>query len=400
MLRMLIAAVSIAGLPAQATTLFKPLSPTADLSPTQEAQISRLKSLPSTETLTVIKVDEKQLHSDKNIQIPVNPNRVFDLVSNKLKRPSSQHFAWSGATDKTLSGMEDLPEGDAVFSVHGKAVSGSIRTDEGVYSLQPLAGGVHALVKVREDALPPEHPVTGPSNIPAEPVPPESAPDPRADQPDDIVGDPVTVLVVYTRAAASFVEPVSFAGLVVEQTNRSYVASDITTLKLNLVGTHVSALEDSGSDEDDLAALASGKTDEAAKIHKLRDKKKADLVVLISNNPAACGMAQAIYAGADTAYATVYHGCASSNLSFAHEVGHLLGACHGPAQGTPCSPFAYGHGFQRKDAGMRTIMAYQCSAAPCRRMPEWARPPVWGNSDVSHDARVLTQSAKRAAAFR
>lgn len=385
--------------PTAAPSLFTAVSPSADLSPKQEEQIRRLRNLPSTEALTLIRVDSGQLQSKRAVQVTLAPGKLYDLANSRYTRASDRAYAWSGVTDKTLAGMGDLPEGEATFAVNGNAVSGSIRTADGVYKVQPLPGGIHALVKVRESALPPEHPPSGASNAPA----PATAPnDAAADQAVDASAkpQPVIVLIVFTKSAATYDDPLAFSRLLVEQANQSYEASGISTLRLQLAGAQVTHLADSGSDAADLAALVAGKTGETRKVHRNRDKLKADLVVMIADNPAACGLAQAIYASADTAYATVYHDCAASNLSFAHEIGHLLGACHDPAQGKPCSPFAYGHGFQRTSAGMRTIMAYQCSGTPCQRMSEWSRPPVWGNADLSNDARVLAQTAQRASKFR
>lgn len=382
-----------------APELFSPMPANADLSNAQDTKIDAIRAAPTTESLTVIKLDVSKLQSNKDVAINLLQPGSLQFAGQKAASGKPGQFAWSGKTKTMLPNPDALPQGLATFSVNGNTVSGSIRTETGVFQVQPLPGGLHALVKIREDALPAEHPPGGASNSQAT-VP--ALPEPKADLPELAdVNEPVSVLVVYTAAAAAIREPITFAGLVVKETNQSFAGSQIANLQLKLAGTQVTDLVDTGSDEIDLANLVAGNGEAAQKVHALRDSLHADMVILIANNPAACGMAQAIAASPDTAYATVYHDCASTNLSFAHEIGHLMGACHDPAQGSECVPFSYGHGFQRPNVGMRTIMAYQCAGPKkCQRMPEWSRPPEWGNTEKSHDARVLAENAARIAAFR
>jgi hypothetical protein len=69
---------------------------------------------------------------------------------------------------------------------------------------------------------------------------------------------------------------------------------------------------------------------------------------MIINQSDYCGLADAIMANASTAFAIVHYDCATGYYSFAHELGHLQGARHDPANDPtntpPCGP--YGHGFQ------------------------------------------------------
>ena len=62
------------------------------------------------------------------------------------------------------------------------------------------------------------------------------------------------------------------------------------------------------------------------------------------------------------AFAVVNRGCASSNYSFPHEIGHLFGARHDAFVDASTTPYAYGHGYVNCTQGFRDVMAYptQC----------------------------------------
>jgi len=95
-------------------------------------------------------------------------------------------------------------------------------------------------------------------------------------------------------------------------------------------------------------------------VNQRRDKAGADLAALIVDQADYCGLADAIMADASTAFAVIYHDCATGYYSFAHELGHLMGARH-DEQNDPSVPFSYGHGYRHDLApSWRTIMAYDC----------------------------------------
>ena len=57
-------------------------------------------------------------------------------------------------------------------------------------------------------------------------------------------------------------------------------------------------------------SLASEQQIRMDEIHGLRDKYKADVAVLIVDDPQGCGLATRVYADADKAFAVVHHECA------------------------------------------------------------------------------------------
>src|SRR5207237_4622577 len=114
-----------------------------------------------------------------------------------------------------------------------------------------------------------------------------------------------------------------------------------------------------------------------------------------------CGLADAIMATASTAFAVVHYDCATGYYSFAHELGHLMGARHDVHHDSSTTPFAYGHGYEHPSSTasqvFRTIMAYACDApAVCNpRIQYWSSPSVTyagiatGTAATNDNVRVL-----------
>ena len=138
-----------------------------------------------------------------------------------------------------------------------------------------------------------------------------------------------------------------------------------------------------------------------------RDHSGADLVALIIAQPDYCGLADAIMAKASTAFAVVYYDCATGYFSFAHELGHLMGARHNEQTDPTKVPFTYGHGYLHisPPPSWRTIMAYDCPSH-CQRLPYWSNPMIkygavaMGTVATNDDARVLNSTAATVASFR
>jgi hypothetical protein len=116
-------------------------------------------------------------------------------------------------------------------------------------------------------------------------------------------------------------------------------------------------------------------------------------------------LASAIGATSSTAFAAVYHGCATGYYSFGHEIGHLQAARHDPNNDPTTTPYAYGHGYQYAAGNWRTIMAYNCSGG-CTRINWWSNPnktrggvPM-GTASQSDNTRVLNITSPIMANFK
>jgi len=166
---------------------------------------------------------------------------------------------------------------------------------------------------------------------------------------------------------------------------------------------------------DDLTGTTDGQMDN---VHALRNTYGADLVSLMIENGDYCGIAW-IGPSAAHGFSVVNRGCAISNSTFAHELGHNMGAMHDPYQvsigGEPNGPFNYGYGYVSLAGRFRTVMAYdsQCNASgfSCTRIPYMSNPNITyaglpigtQQSDPTHTsnvARVLNETSATVANFR
>lgn len=207
---------------------------------------------------------------------------------------------------------------------------------------------------------------------------------------EDVVID---VIVAYTQAAArgyadivrEVIEPAMEAG------NESFQLSGIGHIKLRLVHAYQTNYVESGDQFVHLWRFADKGDGYMDEVHELRDRYRADVAILIVDDPDGCGQATRVSAEEDEAFAVVHHACAKANFSLVHEIGHLLGASH---------ERAYVHGNEWRD-----IMSYKANCGGCPRLPIWSNPNVLiGGApagSVGHDnARVIAENGVRVAAFR
>ena len=133
-------------------------------------------------------------------------------------------------------------------------------------------------------------------------------------------------------------------------------------------------------------------------VETVRQNNKCDTMVLFSTLAAlgnrACGIG---YLPGEHAVAAA--DCFVDNYSFLHELGHNLGACHGPPS-RPCGAGANGYG--DATSGFRSILAYRSicgGSGNCTRVPrfsnkksefKWRGQPI-GNS-LSNNAWLLNEN--------
>jgi hypothetical protein len=133
-------------------------------------------------------------------------------------------------------------------------------------------------------------------------------------------------------------------------------------------------------------------------VHALRDQYSADAVVMITKRTdqfqpkAACGLATQMRvedpSQAIGAFAVVPVDCATGNFSFAHELGHVMGADHDVDSFPSPHPFAFSHGLTMPhpsgdEAPWRTVMAENTSAcAEANSEVGCIRLAYWSNQDM------------------
>jgi len=100
-------------------------------------------------------------------------------------------------------------------------------------------------------------------------------------------------------------------------------------------------------------------------VKEIRDGNRCDAMVLFSTLGAlsnrACGLGEVM-----GTHAVVAAPCFTDNYSFLHELGHMLGACHGVPPGRWCDSGR--NGFADADEEFRTVMAYSAMCRGCPRV--------------------------------
>jgi len=333
---------------------------------------------------------------------------LFEDVNLTVAVQSVRHST-DGQTVTWIGSVEGAPRSEVMISKNDDATSASISVNGKFYQVRPIAGSstVHVVQEVNRDSYPRDK----------EPLPART-PGPAADRPLGLAqdaGNVIDVMVVYTTAAKDAAGGKTAIELLIANAeadaNIGYANSRLTHTVRVVHMEEVSYDESAGFDSA-LTALA-GKTDgQMDQVHQLRDRYGADMVSLLINNTEFCGLAYLMrdltqdFSG--SAFSVVHYDCAVGNHSFAHEMGHNLGAGHDRANG--CSAlFSYSCGFQHAPE-FRTIMAYQCAGQPCPRENYWSNPAIVfngiptgiaeGQPDATDNAATLRQTVPIAAQWR
>lgn len=325
---------------------------------------------------------------------------------------------WYGTLGRSFAGLDgilaktgeiaDDPNNSVMIVRNGDRLTGTIRKNGELYALRPLSSGGHALARIDERKMPPDHPAADYAKIYRQSLfngrllrrqAPDTAP--SAAKANAII----RVLVAYTPSAASASgDIVGLVNLAVAETNQGYTNSGVA-ITMQLAARVAVTYTESGSFSTDLSRFRGTADGYMDSIHTTRNSSAADVGVLLINNSSSCGLASGIGSTASTAFATAHWSCATGYYSFAHEVGHLQSARHDPATDPSTTPYAYGHGYRSPTSAWRTIMAYNCPSG-CPRINYWSNPAktyggqAMGTTTVSHNQRVLNNTAATVAAFR
>ena len=386
--------VSLGGaVKAQTRELFTPV-PEQEARSLSNPRIAKLRSEPTTKSLQIVKVNSLALQG--NDTRVLYSGRSLSLSKQPAENEKGKGVVWHGR-------FLDIP-GSATLVVRDGNITGTIEEGNELIEVQPLGDGMHAIVEVDVSKFPPDEPPG--SHIGGQErrgmlIPQGDSAD-RHKAPVDI-----NVLVGYTASASSAVYDInSLIVLAAEAANQSYRNSKVNIV-LNLVGSFEYADDDTGKSQGDILNAFSGDEEVIAR----RNNSRADLVALIVNESSACGLAKAIMADESNGFAVVHYNCAVGNYSFAHELGHLMGAHHDPAHDPDTWPFPHGHGLEHPASNasktFRTIMAYPCDEGSCNpRIPYWSNPQVKYNGtptgwpDCCNNAAVLNATAPFVATFR
>lgn len=397
--------LSAAAAPAAAQTILKDTALTGSVPQKSDATVIRSRS---------VIVNEAFLRGKRStsVVVPLFDRRTVRIDRVELREAAPDIFIWRG---RVAGEANDQTGGSAIFVIKRGIVIGNIFTaDNRAFQIRYLGEGVHSLREIDGAAFPDEGPPRQP------PV--------RGWMPyilsDTCTTDPATeidVMVVYTPAAriaaggTAAMEAAVF--LMVEETNQSYFNSDIIQ-RLRLVHIAEVNYAETGNIAFDLDRLRYTGDAFLNEVQPLRETYGADVVSLILDHaePDACGLAYFIASPKNVAnpfaYSVAVLSCAIGNLTFAHELGHNMGADHDTANITSGSIFTFDHGFIHPSTtpadSWRTIMSYKTSP-PSTRIQYWSNPNLlypaaggapMGTALTEDNHRVLNTTALTVANFR
>ncbi|HEY0661233.1 MAG TPA: M12 family metallo-peptidase [Lysobacter sp.] len=369
--------------------------------------VAAIAGKPDTFSVKVMKADPGVVAiATREIELELGTRRV-NLVQEKAHGTASGSLVWIGHVRETASKRPNTNRetrhdalNSAILVRRGNGVTGNIRMDGKLFRIQPLPDGNHAVVEVDESRRPPDHPPSSGmlQQIRHEPSRVVSA----MTEPGATANIRVMVVATNQAIAAYEGDMSALVELAVAESNQGYANSNIG-ITMELAGYYPTDYVESGSFDTDLSRFQATADGHLDGFHATRDSIAADVNVLITDNTQYCGLGY-LHSTASTAFSVVYHGCATGYYSFAHEIGHNQGAHHDPAAGSN-DLYPYGHGYRAPDNTWRTIMAYNCSPS-CPRVNYWSNPDVtyngvpMGNTNQSHNQRVLIETKATVAAFR
>ena len=306
-----------------------------------------------------------------------------------------EHVEPTAAGYAFWGGLDDVELGSLTMVVNGDVVVGTVRTPEGLYTIETLETGSYVIREIDESTLPPL----------AEPL--ESSPDSGEDfrnALDDSVpmddGSLIDVMVFYTPTAKILMGGragiEALIDLYIAQTNQAYANSGAFQ-RIRLVSREEADYIESGETFIDLERLEDDSDGYMDHVHALRETYAADLVHLIfalTEDYTFAGLAS-FQGPFGTAMAAPWGG-----LTFAHELGHNMGLLHDRYQAAreteeSIEGWHYGYVNQRafepgaaESARWRTIMSYpvQCEEilgeeAYCPRLAYFSNPRLTYNGD-------------------
>ena len=353
--------------------------------------------------------DVALLRSARNSRVVVP---LFDRKSILLSLESQAQDRESLILRYTILGDRS---GRVTIVIVKSVVTANIVFDDGkTYQIRYVGNGVHSLREIDQTKFPNE-------GEPLKPVPNPRATNGELPAADTCTTDPpesIDVLVVYTddaRVAAGGTDAMlGTVYLAVEEANQSYINSDINQ-RLRLVHVEEVNYAESGDFYTDLPRLRNGSDTFIDTVPTLRDTFAADVVSMITESGNACGlgyfMSTVGNAFENSAYSVVARSCATGYFSFAHELGHNMGADHDTGNSSSTGAYAYDHGFTHPSStaaeSWRTIMSYSTTPSSTR-VQYWSNPNVnypvgsvaMGTAATEDNHRVLNNTAATVANFR
>ncbi|WP_305885107.1 pre-peptidase C-terminal domain-containing protein [Pleionea sp. CnH1-48] len=396
---------------AQAEPLFQPLS---KQSLKASESVAAKMSSPATESVVSFKANTALVNlSAKSLDINLASDLNLKVSRHSVHTNPQGSVVWKGAVTSAnhqkMAVSDGLMDNSVILVKRDSGITGSVRVNGQLYSIRPLGNGAHAVYKINESKMPEDHPHGAMQTI--EQSDALSYDDIQASvqntvstQAEIAATADIGILVGYTAAAKNAVSDIQgLIELAVAETNTGYSNSGVDAT-MTLVHTYQVNYTESNFSTD-LSYFRNNNDGVMDEVHGKRDQYGADVAMIMTNVTDYCGLASGIGSTSSTAFAAVYHGCATGYYSFGHEVGHLQSARHDPNADPTSTPYAFGHGYQYAAGNWRTIMAYNCSGG-CTRINWWSNPNktrngvAMGTSSTNDNARVLNITSPTIANFK
>jgi hypothetical protein len=315
----------------------------------------------------------------------------FDVVMDGVE------FSKDRTTAVWVGHIPEMDLSSVFIGVTGSVAIGNIKTRDGAfYQLRYSGSGVlHYVHEVDESKFPPEAQPRVP-NTPQFPITAPAAADP---------GTIIDLMTLYTpsaRIAAGGTTAIqTLIQVAVAETNTGYLNSNIVQ-RINLVYRGEVAYAEADSDPfgSALDSITSGALNTT--VLPLRNNYHADLVNLLIDRHDYCGLAWVMTTASlsfeSRGYSIVDWSCATGYYTYAHEMGHNMGAQHDRANATASGAYSYSYGYQQQSASppFRTVMAYNCPSG-CTRLDYWSNPDVsTGISGTIFPTGIVDTSANAA----
>lgn len=377
---------------AQTTNVFR--SSEGTINEKQQVLLEKIQSRVYAKSVSLIRFDDALSIKDKSFLSFNLPNRgALQVEREKQFMGYDDKFSWRGVPPSYGATVK--------LDVNNGNVIGVIQTKDFHYTIEPLGGGLHALIEIDHSKFNPDgEPIlVGDGPI----APNENKGGKGKIGMYTVLSDPVVdVLVAYTtnaKNAAYDIEAIvtSAAGLANDSFSNSLISASI-----NLVHMLEVTYAEADSLEEDINRLMLSNDNHIDNIHTYRDFFGADVVVLIvDSDDNLCGLGYQGPSQSAFAMAVVQYDCAVSGFTFAHEIGHVIGAGHDAQY----NEFQYGHGYVYTTGNWRTIMARN-NVNPEPRILYWSNPDKlltgipMGTYTDEDNARVWDERASTVEAFR
>ena len=370
------------------------------------------------------------------IVVEFTPKSYEPIKAYFRKKPDAvHHYRW---TVRTTSQGKDVGEGIFIVDEKRRKISATIDYKDKVYKIVPLKNGNVRIYELDPRRFPEERLEAGKSSNLPDALGKRVTHDEQDAAPHDSelggpsesesTGEPcvIDMLVLYTQDAEApwLAERENISEEIyraVDITNTAFTNSNINAVVqfADIKQVPRTDFQESGALDTDLGKLMDN-AHFGSIARKWRDETGADLVSLWVSGGDWCGASPYFSRRVPTeeeGFSVVVVSCAANSKSFAHEIGHNLGARHTRwDEGVPDDDLAHNFGHLSKASGVRTIMASnrECASVEiyCRRESQYSNPAVpypgiatWSGVMMSRpkaadNSHYLNDTACKAAKYR